>query len=214
MRTWIAGATGMTGAALLSQLLRDPRFDRVLAFVRRPLTVVDPKLVECPADFENLHETSFADTAFCCLGTTIKTAGSEAAFRKVDHDYVLAFARAAKARGASHFALVSSVGADVSSRVFYSRVKGETERDLQEIGFPSVAIYRPSLLLGERREERSGERWATIAMQALAPLMLGPFRKYRPIRSATVARAMLKQALEPQGGVRIYESDKIEEMGR
>jgi uncharacterized protein YbjT (DUF2867 family) len=216
VRSWIAGATGLTGAALLSQLLREPQVDRVVAFVRRPLTVVDPKLAECPADFERLRELNpgFVDGAYCCLGTTIRTAGSEAAFRQVDHDYVLAFASAAKAHGATHFSLISSVGADAKSRVFYSRVKGETERDLRQIGFESLAIYRPSILLGDRQEARSGERMGIVAMQLASPLMLGPFRKYRPIRVDTVAKAMLRESLKDKRGVTVYESDAIEELGK
>ncbi len=216
MRVWIAGATGLTGNALLSQVLREPRFDRVVAFVRKPLQIVDPKLTEQPAEFERLREINpgFVDVAFCCLGTTIKKAGSEAAFRRVDHDYVLAFAQAAKAHGASHVGVVSSTNADPQSRVFYSRVKGETERDLQALGLPSLAIYRPSLLLGDRPEQRTGENVAAVVLPLLSPLLFGPFKKYRPIRGATVARAMWRKALEGQPGVAIYESDAIEEMGK
>ena len=168
MRAWIAGATGLTGSALLTILLREPKFDRVVAFVRRPLAIVDPKLTEATADFAHLREGNpgFVDAAFCCLGTTIKTAGSEAAFRQVDHDYVVAFAAAAKAHGATYFGVISSVGADAGSRALYSRVKGETERDLQQMGFPSLAIYRPSILVGSRQEARSAERIGIIVMQA------------------------------------------------
>jgi uncharacterized protein YbjT (DUF2867 family) len=214
VKTWLSGATGLTGAALLNQLLNEPKFDRVIAFVRKPLHVVHPKLVESPADFEHMNETSFVDTVFCCLGTTIKTAGSEAAFRKVDYAYILAYAQAAKARGATHFSVISSIGADPNSRVLYSKVKGETERDLQRIGFQSLAIYRPSLLLGDRKEERSGEQYATIAMRVFKPLMLGPLKKYRAIHVNTVARAMLREALSPRPGTNIYESDLIEVMGK
>ena len=216
MRAWIAGATGLTGSALLSQLLREPRYDRVVAFVRRPLAMVDPKLTEASADFDHLREGNpgFVDAAFCCLGTTIKTAGSEAAFRKVDHDYVLAFAAAAKAHGAAHFGVVSSIGADATSRIFYSRVKGETERDLAELGFHSLAIYRPSILVGRRQEKRTPERVGIIVMSAAAPLMLGPLQKYRPIRVTMVAGAMLRNSLEAKPGVEIYESDVIERLGQ
>ncbi|MBY0506222.1 MAG: oxidoreductase [Bryobacteraceae bacterium] len=214
MRAWIAGATGLTGSALLSLLLREPRYDRVVAFVRRPLTIVDPKLTETAADFTNLREANpgFVDAAFCCLGTTIKTAGSEAAFRQVDHDYVLAFAAAAKAHGAQHFGVVSSLGADAQSRIFYNRVKGETERDLAALGFASLGIYRPSILVGGRQESRPGERAGILLMQAASPLMLGPIRKYRPIRVTTVAGAMLRQSLEAKPGVEIYESDGIQSL--
>ncbi len=216
MRAWIAGATGLTGAALLDALLREPQIDRVVAFVRRPLSMVDHKLTEASADFEHLREGNpgFVDVAFCCLGTTIKTAGSEAAFRQVDYDYVLAFATAAKAHGARHFGVVSSMGADVTSRVFYNRVKGETERDLRPISFSSLAIYRPSILVGNRQEQRSAERIGIILLQAAAPLMLGPLEKYRPIRVTTVARAMLRQSLKGETGTKVYESSVIEILGQ
>lgn len=215
MRVWIAGATGLTGSALLAILLREPGFDRVVAFVRRPLAIVDPKLTEAAADFAHLREGNpgFVDAAFCCLGTTIKTAGSEAAFRQVDHDYIIAFATAAKAHGVIHFGVISSLGADAGSRIFYNRVKGETERDLQQLGFPSLAIYRPSILVGRRLELRSLEQVGIIGMQAASPLMLGPLKKYRPIRVTTVANAMLKQSRIAKPGVEIYESDRIQELG-
>ena len=215
MRAWIAGATGLTGSALLTILLREPEFDRVVAFVRRPLAIVDPKLTEAAADFAHLREGNpgFVDAAFCCLGTTIKIAGSEAAFRQVDHDYVVAFAAAAKAHGATYFGVISSVGANAGSRAFYSRVKGETERDLQQMGFPSLAIYRPSILVGSRQEARSAERIGIIVMQAASPLMLGALKKYRPIRVTTVASAVLKESLLAKPGVEIYESDRIQELG-
>lgn len=216
MRAWIAGATGLTGVQLLDLLLHEPRYDRIAAFVRKPLPVVDPKLTECPADFEHLRETNpgFVDAAFCCLGTTLKKAGSEAAFRKVDYDYVLAFASAAKAHGASHFAVISSIGADARSRVFYSKVKGETERDLCALGFPSLAIFRPSILAGDRQEQRTGEQVGMMLMQMASPLLLGPLKKYRPIHVATVARAMLRQSLTGGTGEQVYESDAIEAMGK
>ena len=216
MRVWIAGATGLTGTALLNELLREPQFDRVVAFVRRPLAVVDHRLTEAPADFEHLREGNpgFVDAAFCCLGTTIKTAGSEAAFRRVDHDHVLAFAAAAKAHGARHFGVVSALGANVTSRIFYNRVKGETERDLRQLAFASLAIYQPSFLIGNRQEQRPGERAGMILAQILSPLMLGPLKKYRAIRVTTIAKAMLRQALAAKIGVEVVESDVIEELGK
>lgn len=216
MRAWIAGATGLTGTALLNELLREPRFDRVVAFVRRPLALVDPKLAEAPANFEHLREGNpgFVDAAFCCLGTTIKAAGSEAAFRQVDHDYVLAFAAAAQAHGATHFAVISSIGAGVHSRIFYNRTKGETERDLQNLGFASLAIYRPSFLVGNRPEQRRAERIGSIVAQVVSPLLLGPLKKYRAICADTLAQAMLRQSLLANSGTGVYESDVIQELGR
>jgi uncharacterized protein YbjT (DUF2867 family) len=139
---------------------------------------------------------------FCALGTTIRTAGSRAAFRRVDHDYVVSLARLARAHGARHFLLVSSVGADPRSRVFYSRVKGEVESAVQTLGYPSLTIVRPSLLLGPRSEFRLGE----ALVKPLGPLFP---RRYRPVHARAVAATMIRAALEDRSGVRIVESREI-----
>ncbi len=131
------------------------------------------------------------DDLFCCLGTTIRKAGSQEAFKRVDHDYPLALARLGKTVGAQQFLLVSALGADAQSSVFYSRVKGETERDIAAIGLPKVSFMRPSILLGERHERRPGERAGIFVGKLIAPLLLGPLRKYRPIHADDVAAAML-----------------------
>jgi uncharacterized protein YbjT (DUF2867 family) len=165
-------------------------------------------------DFDSLIKTralpnSGVDHAFCCLGTTIKVAGSQAAFRRVDFDAVLAFAAAAKAAGATHLSVVSALGASTNAGVFYSRVKGEMEQAVAKLGFVSVHLLRPSFLLGERSEQRAGERMGIALATGLAPIMLGPARKYRPIHVDTVARAMLAGAAQNLPGVRVSESDQI-----
>jgi uncharacterized protein YbjT (DUF2867 family) len=214
----IAGATGLVGRQCLARLLDEPAYGRVIALVRRPLPHTDAKLEQQVIDFDRLglEETSFpaADDVFCCLGTTMKTAGSEAAFRRVDFVYVVSLASQALGRGAKQFLLVSSIGANAKSAVFYSRVKGETEAAVAALSFEGRQIFRPSILLGERAERRRGERAGIVMMKGVAFAMLGPLRKYRPIAAATVARAMVRVALQAPRGVNIYESDTIERLGR
>jgi uncharacterized protein YbjT (DUF2867 family) len=213
----IAGATGLVGSELLTQLLAAPEYDRVVAVVRRPLAVTHPKLVTVVAEFTALGQVAGqlkGDDAFCCLGTTIRQAGSRDAFRAVDHGAVLAFAWAAQRGGVKRFFLVSSLGADADSRVFYSRVKGEIEAALIVLGFATLGIFRPSLLLGRRREFRLGERLSAALLWLLDPLLLGRFRQYRAIQAVVVARAMMRCSFgRPGQGVLVYPSDEIQDMG-
>jgi uncharacterized protein YbjT (DUF2867 family) len=191
----LAGASGLVGDRCLARLLDHPAYDCVTVFSRRPLALSHAKLHIELVDFEGIQSLGErCDDIFCCLGTTIRKAGSQEAFRRVDHDYPLALARLGKAAGAQQFLLVSALGADAQSSVFYSRVKGETERDIVAIGLPKVIFMRPSILLGERREHRPGERAAIFVGKLIAPLLLGPLRKYRPILADDVAAAMLYAA--------------------
>ena len=158
----LAGASGLVGGHLLQRLLADPRYKRVVTVSRKALGIEHPKLRSLITDFDaieaamaGLGET--VDDAFCALGTTIKTAGSRAAFRRVDFGYVVAFARAARAVGARRFMLVSAIGASARSRIFYLRVKGETEEAVAALGYPALHIFRPGLLLGQRAESRPRE---------------------------------------------------------
>lgn len=206
----LLGATGLVGGELLRQLLADPGVARIVALVRRQVALpagtpaehaakFDARLV----DFERLeaHGDAFAGVTqvFCALGTTIRQAGSQARFRRVDHDYPLAAARLGLERGATHYLLVSAVGADPSSRIFYNRVKGEVERAVGGLGYRSVTIVRPSLLLGERQGFRPGEELA----KRLAWLIP---RRWAPIHASAVAAAMIRAAHEDRSGTRIIES--------
>jgi uncharacterized protein YbjT (DUF2867 family) len=207
-RILLAGATGLTGEHLLDRLLNEPTVARVLAPSRRPLAA-HPHLENPVGELAALlpHLSGNVDIAFCCLGTTIKQAGSEAAFRAVDHDLVLAFATRARALGARHLLVISALGADAHSAVFYNRVKGELEAALQAQDWPQLTIVRPSLLLGARREFRLGER-------LLAPLARWIPGKYRGIKACTLAHALWRLALEEQDGTRIIESDQLRRLGR
>lgn len=218
MRTaLIAGAGGLVGGFLLRQLLAEPEYDRVIAIGRRPLGLTHPKLVTVIADFAALNQVTAdlrCDDAFCCLGTTIKEAGSRENFRAVDHGAVLAFAWAARRHGAQRFFVVSALGADARSRVFYSRVKGGSEEALAVLGFQTLGIFRPSLLLGSRATPRLGERLAAAVMWLAEPLLLGRLRKYRAIRAEVVARAMGRCSYgQPGQGVLIFLSDEIQDLG-
>lgn len=204
----IAGATGLTGEHLLDRLLSEPTVSRVLAPTRRPLAA-HPHLENPVGDLESLLPTlaGEVDTAFCCLGSTIKQAGSQEAFRAVDHDLVLAFARRARELGARHLVVISALGANPQSSVFYNRVKGETEEALKAMGWPQLTIARPSLLLGTRHDFRLGERLA-------APLLRWLPGKYRGIDACALARALWRLALEEQDGIRVIESSDLRRLGR
>jgi uncharacterized protein YbjT (DUF2867 family) len=163
---------------------------------------------------EEVTEDLVCDDAFCCLGSTIKQAGSPENFRAVDHAAVLAFAWAARRNGARRFFLVSSLGANASSRFFYNRVKGETEEALPVLGFQTLGIFRPSLLVGPRAEFRLGERLSAVIMWLAEPLLLGRLRPYRAIRAEVVARAMLRCSFGREGqGVLVFRSDEIQDLG-
>jgi uncharacterized protein YbjT (DUF2867 family) len=209
----IAGASGLVGGHLLRILLADGETTRVVALVRRPLGVTNAKLEEIVADFgalDALMDRLAADVAFCCLGTTIKVAGSEEAFRKVDHDYPLAFARATLAAGVKRFVIVTAVGAYSKSSVFYNRVKGELEDALRSLAFPNgIVIAHPSMLLGDRTESRGGESIAKAVMRGTGFLMAGPLRKYKAIDAVDVARAMATAARGDGAGVSVLEGDAL-----
>jgi uncharacterized protein YbjT (DUF2867 family) len=204
----IAGATGLTGGHLLACLLADARYVHVHVLVRKPILTPHVKLNEHAVNFRALASLPAADDAFCCLGTTIKKAGSQAAFREVDFNYVLNFAHAAKAGGAKRFMVMSALGATAKSGVFYNRVKGEMEDALAKLGFESLHIFRPSLLDGDRGELRVAERVSIGAFKLLAPFMIGGARKYRLIAAEHVAHAMHVSAWLDVRGVKIHESDE------
>ncbi|VXB44282.1 putative nucleoside-diphosphate-sugar epimerase [Pseudomonas sp. 8AS] len=204
----LAGATGLTGEHLLDRLLSEPTICRVLAPSRRPLAEhphLDNPVGELPELLPQLQGR--VDAAFCCLGSTIKQAGSQEAFRAVDHDLVVAFARRSRELGARHLLVISALGADAGSTVFYNRIKGEMEQALIAQDWPQLTIARPSLLLGTRAEFRLGEQLA-------APFLRWLPGKYRGIEAAVLARALWRLALEEGRGVRIVESDELRRLGR
>lgn len=202
MRTLLLGATGLVGRELLALLLADPRVERVTVVARRPTGVAHAKLDEQVFDLAGLaqHQQLFAvDAIFCALGTTMKQAGSKERFRFVDHDLPLEAAQLGLRSGASHYLIVSALGANARSRIFYNRVKGEVEEQLRAMNYPRLTIARPSLLLGERAEFRLGERIAEKLAFLTPPAM-------KPIPARAVARALAAAAHEQATGVQILDS--------
>lgn len=213
LRAAVAGATGLVGRELLPLLIADPGIREVHCIGRRAPALVDGKLVVHSHDLGTVPALPPVDVAFCCLGTTIRKAGSQAAFREVDFNMVRRFALAAHAAGAQRFLLVSALGAKADSAVFYNRVKGEIEAEVAAIGFASLHLFRPSLLLGSRAETRPAERVGSVLFGAFAPLMCGPARRYRPVAARAVAEAMRAAAHSGATGTFIVESDAIAEAG-
>jgi len=209
---WIAGASGLVGGALLTRLLHDDAWSQVVSLGRKTLDQQHPKLVQRVVDFAHLVplDAPAPTAAFCTLGTTIKKAGSREAFRAVDHDAVLAFARAAREAGATDFHVVTALGAKRDAWVFYNQVKGEVEAALGTLGFDHLVVYQPSLLLGDRGEHRAGERIAIAVSEALAPV-LKPFAA-RPIHADTVAAAMLAAARAPTPGTTVLASGRLHDL--
>lgn len=213
----IFGATGAVGSELLKLCLDGNRYRRIIVIARRPAAMKHDKLVWIEAGFETLGELepvsglSYGD-AFCSLGTTIKAAGSESAFRRVDYDFVLNAAIYAKRCGVFQFGMVTATGANPASRLLYSRTKGEIETAVMAENFPSLHIFRPSLLKGERAEFRLKEELANCASFLMTPLFLGGLRRYKPIKVSRVARAMYVSAdqVPPTGSPCIHESEEIQ----
>ncbi|HWZ22101.1 MAG TPA: NAD(P)H-binding protein [Cytophagaceae bacterium] len=211
----IAGASGLIGNSLLQILLSENGYDEVLILVRKELPVQHKKLKQLIVDFNRLNDYSeliTGDVIFCCLGSTKKKTPDLNEYRKIDHDYPLQLSQIAKRNNISQYHLVSSLGANETSSVFYQKLKGETENDIINTGIPSLHIYRPSILTGDRKESRPLERIAIAAWKAINPLFVGSLKKYRSIEAATVARTMYKQSLKKEAGSFIYSSDQIQEL--
>lgn len=203
----VAGATGVVGSALLGLLLADARYGSVKVLTRRPLKLTHRKLqVLMLSDSEpaRLGTALAADDVFCCLGTTLKQAGSRAAFERVDYHLVLDLARAARAQGAQQFLVVSAAGASLKSASFYSRVKARMEQAVLDLGYPTTQILRPSLLLAKREDSRPAEWLGQKLAPLLNPLMGGALAIYRPIRAEAVAAAMLTLALRQLPGGQVH----------
>ena len=208
----LLGATGLVGGELLSLLLQDDFYSHVKAVVRKKPQLANPKLEWIVADFDAISQIGdkvAADHVFCCLGTTMKKAGSKEAFYKVDFHYPLEFAKFTQSKGATQFSLVSAMGANIKSRIFYNRVKGEIEVAASSVAFNGINIFRPSLILGDRKEKRLGEKIAIMLSGIISPLMIGPLKKYKPIQAADIAHGMLKIAKQDLHGFYIFESDQI-----
>ena len=203
----VAGATGLVGQSLVQRLLASGAYDRIKLLTRRPLAFDDGRIENLITDYSDLAALGNklkADDVFCCLGTTLKKAGSRAAFEKVDYQMVIDLARAAHAKGAKQFLVVSAAGTAEHSPSFYSRVKAKMERDVAAVGYAAVHVVRPSLLLGARDESRPAEKISQMIMPLFNPLLIGKMKKYRAVSGEDVAEALLQLARRETRGVHIH----------
>ncbi len=208
----IIGATGLVGEQCLNELLASSAYEKVIALTRKKLALQNSKLQNIVTDFENLElikDQLKADDIFCAMGTTIGKAGSKEAFRKVDFEIPLQVAQLGLWNGAKKFILVSSLGADAASLVFYSKTKGELENALSDLKFESLVILRPSILLGDRKERRVGEEIGRFAAEKLSFLFAGPLKKYRGTPADLLGKLMVNMAQQKIKGVRILENEEI-----
>lgn len=216
----VLGATGLIGNELVHLLLADRAFEKVKIFVRKSVLLAHPKLEQHIINFdaiENYSTVITGDVCYCCIGTTINTAGSKEAFTKVDYTYPTTFAAIAKKNGVANFLLVSSIGANKKASNFYLKVKGDTEYALEQLDFIHLALFRPSMLLGKRSEFRLGETIGKIIMKLFSFVFIGSLKVYKPIEASTVARAMIilskKIFTNDAPKHQIVLSDKIQELG-
>lgn len=203
----IAGASGLVGSALLKKLLEDPTYEKVLSLVRKKSENLHPKLIEIQVDFDDLPLNLAFTDFFCTLGTTIKKAGNQGAFSKVDYQYPLNLAKIAQNKGVNHFSVVTAMGSDPKSMFFYNRVKGQLEESLKELKLSSLCIIRPSMLLGDRKEERFFERIAQKIMVFASAILPADFKA---VMADKVAEAMIENARNPKSGVSILNSGEIQ----
>jgi uncharacterized protein YbjT (DUF2867 family) len=210
----IAGSSGLVGSYCLRLLLQSDRYAKVITVGRNVLPMQHPKLEQLIVDFDrldNYRHSLIADDIYCCLGTTIKQAGSREKFYQVDFTYVKKLAAITSANFASQFLVVSAMGANARSAIFYSKVKGQMEEAVKPMSFLAVHIFQPSLLLGPRPQKRVGEQLAQAILPRLNFLLPGPLKKYRPVAAERVAQAMLHAAMQDGAGVCLHPSDKIDQ---
>ena len=215
-RALVIGATGLTGRHLLPRLLADRRYESIHVLSRRALPIRNDRLHAHIVDFDHIpsgHAGFQVDHVYCCLGTTIRQAGSRERFRQVDYGYPMMVARAALSGGAGRFVVISALGADPRSSNFYLRTKGELERDLESLSFPHLVIVRPSLLVGRRESGRFLEGLGMWILPKLTYLMQGPLKPYRAIAADVVAGAMHRLAWQDETGTRVAISDELQVLG-
>lgn len=212
----LAGASGLIGKQLMYKLLESAFYQKVIVLARKEIPIKHPKIEQIILDFDQMpryQEQLKGDDFFCCLGTTMKNAGSKEAFYKVDYTYCLELGKIASQNHAKSFNLVSVIGADTNSSIYYSIVKGKLEKALEELHFSQLNIFRPSILAGNRFEFRLGEKIGIGIAQVISPLLLGSLRKYKPIHAAQVANAMM-HATQKVANKKVtrYEFEKMMEL--
>ncbi|MGY5846072.1 NAD(P)H-binding protein [Salegentibacter sp. HM20] len=210
----ILGATGLTGTALLKDLLEDPDFDKIILFSRSAHSITHPKIKEHLLDLfelEKYKELFQADLVFCCIGTTKSKTPDKETYRKIDFGIPATAAKLSEENNIGTFIVISAMGANANSAIFYNKVKGEMEEAVQKRNIKNTYILRPSLITGNREEDRAGEGMAAKVMKVLKPVMKGPLEKYQSITAETIARAMHKLS-KNQYSKRIIPSNEIKEI--
>lgn len=209
----LVGATGLVGGLVLEKLLADNFYNKIIVLTRKSLNKNNPKLKEVLVDFNKLDDYADdikADAIFCCLGTTIKVAGSKEAFKKVDFEYPFKIAQLAKQNGCTNYLLITALGASKNSMVFYNQVKGELEDEISKLNFDSFHILQPSLIIGERNEARTGEGIAQTLAPVFDALMIGGLKKYKSITAEQIAKAMVYYSKLSDKGIFKHESDALQ----
>lgn len=212
MKAIVAGATGLVGSELVKKLLEDNTFKQIVVYARKTPQIEDSRLTVVLGELSEINahrDVLKGDVYFCCLGTTIKTAGSQENFRKVDFHGVVSFGRLAFTHKASKFLVISANGAHSQSRIFYNRVKGETEKALKDIGFPSLVVYRPGLLVGNREEKRTTEKLAVKSYRILRHILPEKLTRSVATEVTSLVNRMIADAKSPAPGVQIIESRDI-----
>ena len=213
-RAIIFGSSGLTGNALAKLIAEDPRYDELICFQRREVAIQYPKQKNVITTFQDLHyyaDLFYGADVFCCLGTTMRNVNNDkVAYREADVDRPLAAAKAAASHGATSFTIQTALTANAKSMVFYNRIKGEVEDAVRNLGLRAVYIYRPSILTGNRQEKRTGEGMGITITKFVTPILIGPWKKYRAIAAADVAKAMLIVAKSEKPGDHIFLSDRIQ----
>ncbi|WP_142527605.1 NAD(P)H-binding protein [Pedobacter westerhofensis] len=211
----VAGASGAIGNSLLFHLLGNKNYAHVLILVRSELRIQHPKLQQLVVDYDRISDYAAqlnADVVFCCLGTTKSKTPDQRQYKKIDYQYPLDIARITSRNGSKGFHLISSIGADKNSKMFYTRTKGEVENDLQQVPFDDIHIYRPSLLDAPRKDKRFMESSMNIIMNVINPVLIGGLKKYRSIRVEDIAKTMIRLSLEDKKGIFVHESDEIQKL--
>lgn len=212
----VIGATGLIGRHLVFELLKSSAYEKVVVLVRKDMVIKHVKLEQIIIDFDLLSDAQKymdVDDVFCCLGSTSAKTPEHADYKKVDYDYPLNTAKLALAKGAKQFLLVSAMGANISSKIFYIRTKGEIEASISDLNYPSFQIFRPAQLLGSRNEYRPLESITQSVFKVINPLFMGPLRAYKAIEGTTVARALVKAATQNNPGKTIWLNPQIMDLG-
>lgn len=212
----VLGATGLTGNLLVKKLIADDRYKKIKLFTRKPLRLENPKVIEILCDLldsDSYKDNFYADEVFCCIGTTTKKTPDKNLYKQIDYGIPVATAKLCKQNGIDTFLVMSSLGADAKSKVFYSRTKGEMEEAVLEQNIKNTYILRPSIIGGNRTESRAAEKVGLAIMKVLQPLFIGSMRKYRVINAETIANAMVHLAIN-KIDKQIIMSDQIQELDR